>query len=173
MDCLDLQGFWTTGDSGCYTWLRYLDEKTACCHRTCCLQMGPGSGRVIPVLREHTLSSSSSSAPYFITAPIRQKSQWNLTFPSFFQHFLTKSKSPSFCSLPLTFSLLHHMRLSSEITLVGSVSWLKSRLCVVFVGGQGYVCVCSHTRCLGDEQTHCTARPLSFVMVETHSEAVH
>lgn len=161
MDCLGLQGCWTTADSGCYTWLRYLDEKPACCLRTCCLQMGPGSGRVIPALGEHTLlSSSSSSAPYFITTPIRQSSQWNPTF--------TQS------TILLFFNLNVQPLTPHEAFIWNHTRWLRflakiPTVCGVHGRGGGYECVCSQSRCLGDEQTHRTARPLSFGVVE----AVH
>lgn len=99
VDRLGLGGSSTGGDlvsvHSRHPWLGYLDGEPACCHQTCCVQMGPGSDSVILTLREHTLSSSS--VPYFISSasyPMTNTS--NLTFPSSLQNLLTKTTSPLF-----------------------------------------------------------------------------
>lgn len=127
VDWLGLQGSWTRADPGsgpgCHTRRSYLDWEPACCQRTCCLQMGPGSGSVIPALgKQH------SPPPLLISSRLLLIPASNFTFPSSpspLTQSPKSSSSSSLCSLTLTFRFKLRATLSSHLSLIGSTSLAK------------------------------------------------
>lgn len=115
VDRLALQGSWTRGRPWLSSWLSPAAGILGSGTRLLSPDLLPPDGSWVLILRlppsEKTLGSPPPPPPFLISSPrllssSSMTSTSNLTFPSSLHCLLTKHKSPSFCSLTLTFSFL-------------------------------------------------------------------